>query len=188
MFATPERLYTVDQFEQEFLDPEAPNRLMELIEGELHEKTPTQEHGLIATNIIIPLGAYVQRHRLGRMGTEVRHRAVGDDLNSRLPDVSFTSANNPLVRAGSVPDMPDLAVEIKSPNDTYRLMRETAEYYLANGTRIVWLVYPAKQLVEVYRAGADVEILTTEDWVSGYDVIPGFEMPVANVFADPFDA
>ncbi len=187
MFATPERLYTIDQFEREFLDPEAPDRLIELIEGEVHEKMPTQEHGLIATNIIIPLGAYVQQHRLGRMGTEVRHRAAGDDRNSRLPDVSFTSAKNPLVREGSVLAMPDLAVEIKSPRDTYRLMRETAEYYLSNGARLVWLIYPAKQIVEVYRAEADVDILTAADRVSGYDVIPGFEMPVADMFADPFN-
>ncbi len=187
MIATPERLYTVDQFERDYLTPEDPNRLIELIEGEVHEKIPTEEHGYIAALLVMKLNNYVMPRKRGRLGVEVRHRPVGDQHNSRLPDVSFSSTRRPLVREGSVPDISDLAVEIKSPRDTYKEMRETADYYLANGARLVWLVYPNKQIVEVYRAGVDVEILTAADTLSGYDVIFGFEMSVAEVFADPFD-
>lgn len=64
-------------------------------------------------------------------------------------------------------------------------MRDTAAYYLANGVRLVWLVYPNYRLVEVYRSGADIEILGEEDMLTGGDVLPGFELPVRKVFADP---
>jgi Uma2 family endonuclease len=47
------------------------------------------------------------------------------------------------------------------------------------------LVYPNYRLIEVYRLGADVEILGEEDALTGGDVLPGFELPVREVFADP---
>ena len=81
--------------------------------------------------------------------------------------------------------MPDLAVKIKSPTDTITEMRETAAYYVANGSRLVWLVYPNYRLVEVYRPEADVEILGEDDTLTGGDVLPGFALPVRAIFADP---
>ena len=84
-----------------------------------------------------------------------------------------------------MPHLPDLAVEIKSPDDTVKEMREKAAYYLAHGVRLVWLVYPHKRLVEVYRPDADVEILAVGDVLTGGEVLPGFSIPVADVFADP---
>jgi Uma2 family endonuclease len=88
------------------------------------------------------------------------------------------------VKKGSVPEMPDLAVEVKSPDDSLKLLRDKAHYYLANGTRLVWLVIPEKRLVEVYTPD-DEQILTEEDTLSGEDVLPGFTLPVRDIFADP---
>lgn len=182
------QFYSLTEFEALLNQPGNHNRLLELIHGEIFEKMPTQEHGLIALNIGSELTAYAKQHKNGRPGVEVRHQATDDDRNSRLPDVSFTCANVPIVAQGSVTAMPDLAVEIKSPADTIKAMRETAAYYLANGSRLVWLVYPNLRLVEVYRSDADVEILDDEQLLVGHDVLPGFELSIASVFADPFAA
>lgn len=191
MLATKEdliakHLYTVKEFEQFRRQPENSNRLFELIHGEIIEKVPTQQHSLIALNIGSELRAYAKQYKNGRPGVEVRHQAPTDNRNSRLPDVSFTCTRSPLVEQGSVPGMPDLAVEIKSPNDTIHEMRETAVYYLVNGSRLVWLVYPNYRLIELYRSDVDVEILDDGQTLSGHDVLPGFELPVTDVFADPF--
>jgi len=180
------RLYSLVEFEALLNQPENSNRLLELIDGKLVEKMPTQQHGLVASNINRELGNYAIKHKNGRPGIEVRHRAIDDDRNSRLPDVSFTCANVRLIDQGSVTGMPDLAVEIKSPADTITQMRETAAYYLANGSRLVWLVYPNLRMVEVYRPNADVEILDAQQVLVGHDVLPGFALSVADVFADPF--
>lgn len=189
MLATKERQakrqYTIEEFEQLYLSPENSNHLFELINGEVHEKMPTQQHGLIALNIGFELTAYAKQYKTGRPGTEVRHQRPQDTLNSRLPDLSFTCNRSVLVEQGSVSGMPDLAVEIKSPDDTIKEMRETAAYYLANGSRLVWLVYPNYRLVEVYRPDADVEILGEADTLTGGDVLPGFALPVREIFADP---
>lgn len=175
------RLITVDEFEQVLTASQ--NRLLELIHGTIVEKMPTEEHGIIAGNIHALLWHYVKTHQLGRTAIEVRHRVPGDVYNDRLPDICFHRASDrPVVTQGSVPTMPDLAVEIKSPTDTYTLMREKAQYYLQNGSQMVWLVYPEKKLVEVYRQNADVDILTLEDTLNGGEIISGFQLPLTQVF------
>lgn len=180
-----EHMLTADEFEHLIDLPENSERLLELINGEIFEKTPTQEHGFIAGNIITAINIFARPKRLGRAAVEARHRAPEDTFNARMPDVSFTSARQPMVTRGSVMYLPDLAVEIQSPDHTVKMMREKATYYLANGVRLVWLVYPRKHFIEVYSLDADVEILLEGDTLTGGDVLPGFALPVAEVFADP---
>jgi Uma2 family endonuclease len=99
-----------------------------------------------------------------------------------MPDLSVNSRHRPVVREGSVPQMPELAIEIKSPTDSIKQMREKAHYYLANGARLVWLVFPNKRYVEVYQLDGEVEVLFGGDLLDGGDVLPGFAMSVADVF------
>lgn len=182
--AVEHHLYTVEEFEQFADSPENRERLLELIDGEVVEKVPTEEHGMITGNIFGPLWNYVQRSKAGRVVTEARHRKPGDNRNARLPDVSYISGKRPLVKKGSVPQMPDLAVEVKSPDDSLKQLREKARYYLANGTRMVWLVNPEKRLIEVYTPD-DEQVLDDTDTLSGGDVLPGFTLVVRDVFVDP---
>ena len=77
--------------------------------------------------------------------------------------------------------MPDLAVEVKSPDDSLSKLREKAAYYLANGTLLAWLVYPKKRLVIVLTPDSE-EILTEDDTLDGGDVLPGFTLPVRDIF------
>lgn len=183
MAVEKQRLYTVEEFEQFADAPENADRLLELIDGEVVEKLPTQEHGLITGNIYGPLWNFVQRHRNGRVVMEVRHRVPGDTRNARMPDISFTRGNKPIVKKGSVPQMPNLAVEVKSLDDSLKEMREKARYYLAHGTRLVWLMIPEKRLVEVYTPDLE-EVLTENDTLSGQDVLPDFSLAIRSIFMD----
>lgn len=180
-----EKQITIAQFEEILKLPENQDRLLELINGEIVEKMPTEEHGMINTNLSIALGLFARQTKSGRVGSEVRYQTAEEDRNSRLPDISFTSAKRPVVKKGSVPHFPDLAVEIKSPDDSIRQLREKAEYYLENGVAMVWLVYPEQRMVEVYTVDGEVEILLEGDVVSGGAVLPDFTMPVAEIFDDP---
>jgi Uma2 family endonuclease len=58
-----------------------------------------------------------------------------------------------------------------------------AQYYLAHGAKLVWLIYPAKCLVEIYRQNADSDILTADDTLQDDDVLPGFVLSVHEIFA-----
>ena len=180
------KLYTVEAFEAFTALPQNRDRHFELIHGEIVEKSmPTQRQGIVAANIITPIHVHTKQHNLGRIASEVRHRMPGDQHNARQPDIAFyADTTTPVVEKGAVLRMPDLAIEIKSPDDSLRELREKAHYYLDNGTRLVWLVYPEKRLIEVYAKGKDVDILTENDMLDGGDVLPGFSLPVRDIFAD----
>jgi Uma2 family endonuclease len=184
MSVQKEHLYTVAEFEPLLSQPENRDRLLELINGQLVEKTSTEEHGELQALIGSSLLGFIRPRKLGRVGVEVRHRMPTDDANSRLPDISFIAGNRPRVTEGSVPQMPDLAVEIKSPDDSLKALREKAHYYLLNGTRMVWIVEPAKRFV-VFLTPDEDEILMEGEILTGGDVLPGFELPVSDIFADP---
>jgi Uma2 family endonuclease len=87
-----------------------------------------------------------------------------------------------IVEDGSAPYMPDLAVEIQSPGQSDKLVVDKAEYYLANGTQMVWLVYPTKKLVELLTKD-DRQLLTLTDTLRGGTLLPDFSLPVKDIFA-----
>lgn len=172
---------TVEDFEA-FI-AKHPDRLFELIHGEIVEKMPTPRHGRIAVNISTEIRIYLKSNPIGWVGAEVRHSHPDDDFNDRIPDISVHLTNNDApddVKAMST--MPVLAIEIKSPDDSYARMRAKATYYLENGSQLVWLIYPEKKLVEVYRSSDDSDILTTDDTLLGYGSLPDFELPVSDIF------
>lgn len=179
-------LYTVDDFEEFINLPENRQRLFELINGEIVEKMPTEEHGFIAGLFFHFIFMHRQMMGLdGYPGVEVRHRRPGDLYNTRLPDVSYRMATSPLVKKGAVPHMPDLAIEIQSPDDKPRELREAAEYYLRNGARLVWLIYPALRLVEVCTLVdglLNVQTLNIKDILEAEAILPGFKLPVKDIF------
>lgn len=176
------KFYTFQEYEAFINLPENSDRLFELINGEIVEKVPTQEHGVITVNIATDFKIYSRQNQFGRVAVEVLHRDPDDNHNGRQPDISFyVDASDPLVDEGAMPRMPDLAVEIQSPSDSIKKIREKATYLIEHGTRMVWLVYPAKQLIEVVTPD-DVEFYTMGDTISGEPVLPGFTMKVRDVF------
>lgn len=175
---------TVDEFEQ-FVDlPRNADRRFELIDGEIVETLSAEFHRLIGGNFYWSVYKHLGEIKLGRVVYETHYHSPDDNGNVRIPDIAFTRAERllPVVERGSVPQMPDLAIEIKSLNDTYAKMRATAAYYLSKGVRLVWLVYPKKRVIEVFRPGVDSEILTAEDILDGGDVLSGFQVPVNQLF------
>jgi Uma2 family endonuclease len=176
-----QKLITVHEFE-DFL-AEHPNGLYELIHGEVVEKVPTQEHGVIATKISARLLVFMEDNNIqGHVAVEARFSPLDDELNDRLPDVSVHLTDNPPVAAGAVEGMPNFAVEIKSPKDSNKLMRDKADFYLENGCQLVWLVYPDKKIVEVFQPDKNFVHLVMGDMLDGGDVLPGFTLPVATLF------
>lgn len=175
---------TLDKFEEFINLPENRDRLFELIDGEIIEKVPTEEHGIMALDIGTEFNLYLRQNKIGRAGVEIRHQMPGDKKNSYLPDVMVRlDVDTPIVKQGVVPRMPDLAVEIQSPDDSIKKLREKARYYLANGTRILWLVLTTKRIVEVYTPD-DEYVLTEGDTLDGGDVLPGFKLAVKAIFKD----
>jgi Uma2 family endonuclease len=177
------QLYNDDDFEAFLKLPENSDRLFELIDGEIVEKMTTEQHGVIAALIATFINIFLFANPIGRVAVEARHRPANakDKRNNRLPDVSFVTNEHPMTTRGSAPYIPDLCVEIQSPDDSAKKMADKATFYLANGAKMVWLVYPSKQLVETLTLD-NRELLGIEDTIDGGDVLPGFKLVVKQVF------
>ncbi len=181
---TSATLMTDTEFEAFLADVDG---LWELIHGQVIAKMPTEQHGVIAANIARHIGNFIEEHDIeGYLGVEIRHQKQGDKYNVRMPDVSFRFAKNPMVIHGAVAQMPDFAVEIQSPDDDLRDMREKAEYYLRNGTRLVWLIFPKTRTIEIRQLDEngilDIRQLTDSDTLDGDGVFEGLSLSASKIF------
>jgi Uma2 family endonuclease len=181
------KLYTVEEFEVLLRLPENRDRLLELIHGRIVEKMPTDLHGIVASLFAHYLWDFVLTNELeGLVGVEVRHNLTPDKFNSRLPDVSFRyGTNEDIVKQGAVLQMPDLAVEVQSPDDTPESLREKAEYYLRNGSRLVFIIYtehPSAEACTLEKGKLVIRPIDIEGMLDGGDVLSGFHLPLSKLF------
>lgn len=108
-----------------------------------------------------------------------------------LPDVGFyIAARRALIadRTKPIPFAPDLVVDVASPSQNADDMAAKTRLYSGGGTRLIWVVWPGRQEIDVWRHDALDRPATTlgvGDTLDGEDVLPGFTCPVADVFADP---
>lgn len=181
-----ERLYTVEEFWAFLEQPENADRKFELINGVIVEDmSPGFAHGKFTLRIGSPMMVFADQHDLGEVAVEVDHYLPPDKFNTRRPDVEFISKVRLMAFDPSeyVPLMPDLAVEVKSPSNTPDELRQKAAYYLQNGTRMVWLVFPDIQTVFVYTVDNPAgKKFGLDDTLDGGDVLPGFTLAVAAIF------
>jgi Uma2 family endonuclease len=175
-------LVTTAEFDVFLRRPENQGRHFELYQGKINEKMPTVEHGFIGLNIGAALKHYLKQNPIGIATVKSCHRMPDDDLNEYLPDVGLILGPAvPLVRKGPAVYMPDLAVEIKSPDDNLRAMREKARHYIARGTQLFWLVLPAQQIVEVYTAQDEI-VMGIDGVLTGEPVMDRFALFVKEIF------
>ncbi len=175
---------TVDEFRR--YAAAHPDKHLELWAGEVIETMTSEEYGKIASIIVSEIRFFLKQHPAirGHYAVEANFRLPDSDRYECRPDVSFRRTDEAVSKAPALETMPDFVAEIKSPGNTYDALREKARFYLQHGTRLVWLVYPAKQLIEVYTAETDSEFFLPGDTLDGGDVLPQFSLPVAELFAD----
>ena len=162
------------------------NRLFELVDGVLVEKAMGATEALLASYIVHFFWDYLKNHDRGvALGADgmlrLRPRLV------RIPDVSFISWDQ--IPSGEfpskpIPDLyPDLAVEVLSDSNTpAEIERKLAEYFEA-GCRLAWIVDPKSHTADVYTSPAGCQHLRASQSLEGGDVLPGFKLPLKELFA-----
>ena len=144
----------------------------------------------IAMELVMMLGHVVKSQGLGVLfGPDCGFRCfgdvTGDDDRIRVPDVSFVAKGRITPEqsaAGYIEVVPDLAVEVVSPNDKARELNEKLEEYLRAGVKLVWIIHPKTKTVDVHRPSGDNTRLNATDNLSGESVISGFECKVSELF------
>ncbi len=76
--------------------------------------------------------------------------------------------------------IPDLAIEIASPNDTWTSLVRRKARYRACGTEEVWILSPEDREVLIYSTRGD-RILRGDAELSS-ELLPGFHVPVSRLF------
>ena len=84
--------------------------------------------------------------------------------------------------SGHLHEPPLIAVEIASPDQSRKLLRDDCAWYVANGVALALLVDPENKSILVYRPGVEPERRAGADIVEFGDVLPGFQFVVQDLF------
>jgi Uma2 family endonuclease len=159
----------------------------ELLDGVLVQMSPPGAwHGAVGGNAHGALWDYLRQHPVGRVFDEVGVILRRNPDRVRAPDVCFVSAER--LPPGGIPRgyfevVPDLVVEVLSPTDRRAEVEAKIQEWLQGGARIVWLLDPDRRTVAVYAGDQAPRILTEAEALTAEPLLPGFRVPVRELFA-----
>lgn len=171
--------------------PRNEHRLFEWIDGEIIEKVPSNAYASeIAQLIAFFIRLFIRQNRIAGHVTDGQggFMVSGERI---APDVAYISAEHQpqLADEGYNPNPPEIAVEVEHPTSetSERRLRKKLIAYMNAGT-IVWVVYPRLREIEVYVPGQLVKTLTMGDKLDGSLVLPGFSLPLSEIFTTDLPA
>jgi Uma2 family endonuclease len=173
--------------------PETKQRY-EIIDGVMRMLPgPSYDHQWITKKIDRRLTDFVEARDLGIVLFAPLDLLVRrEPLRVRQPDVLFLNGNRTGIRGRrglrgiqTLDIAPDVTVEVLSPTNTRRDIRDKLEDYQGIGVLECWLVSPEAETVEVLSLGP--EGISTDAVFSRNDtlvsvVLQGFELPLQEVF------
>ena len=165
-----------------------PKRLFELVDGVLLEKAMGSPESFLASSIIVAIGMFLKNHNLGIL-------TVPDGMfrmhtgNVRMPDVTFTPWDNlpgrRMPKSAVWGVVPGLAVEVLSESNTVGEMEHKLREYQSLGIEVVWIIDSDALTATIHRLDGTTQHLTATDALTAESVLPGFALPLAELFAEP---
>jgi Uma2 family endonuclease len=160
----------------------------ELVAGRIVPMSPTGDaHGGFEGNFYYALRTFVDAHKLGKVRVGEVGIYVGRNPDTvRGTDALFISNQRyAQKKSKSYLDVaPELVVEIMSPGDTWSEVTQKLRDYFAIGVQLIWVADPAASIVYAYRSMTAVREFTEQDELPGDEILPGFSVPVAQLFED----
>ncbi|MBY0514882.1 MAG: Uma2 family endonuclease [Gemmataceae bacterium] len=164
------------------------DQLYEVVNGTRVEKKVGAPEVLLANELHALLAPFA-RPALGWSFVEMSFAlpVVG---NERKPDLAFVSygrwpRDRRIPRVNALPVAPDLVVEVISPYElTWATFTKVEEYFRAGVTQ-VWLILPHVERAYLYSSPTAVRILSRGDELTGDPVVPGFRLPLNDLFPPP---
>jgi Uma2 family endonuclease len=174
--------------EQDLLDLAGKtDRLYDLVNGVLVAKPLGLPESVLATSLICFLGHWIMPRNLGAVVGAGGMMRLAPGL-VRQSEVAFSRwdrfPNRQVQLDVPIPDLvPDLAVEILRPDNTTDEIRRKRDDYFTRGTQLVWIIDPRVRTVEVFTAPTVSTLLQQTDTLDGGTVLPGFTLPLQQLFA-----
>jgi Uma2 family endonuclease len=173
--------------EADVLDAEVrSNRICELIDGTLVEKTVASYESALALAMGYFLHRFLETQNLGMvLGPDGLLKILPEQI--RAPDVSLIRWERFSGRPSRKPPIyalaPNLAIEILSAGNTAEEMERKLHDYFAAGVQLVWYIDPQTRTARAYTAVDRWSEIGPGDSLTGGDVLPGFELSLAQLFA-----
>lgn len=161
---------------------------LELVDGKIIVMGPSD---IVSSEIGLEfgrlLGNWVKPRKLGRV-FESSGGFILPNSDLRAPDVSFVVAERLKQSKRYFAELvPDLVVEIKSQSDRLKPLPEKIQYFLELGARVGILIDPDKRTVTIYTPTAEPVILRDGDILSIPQLLPGWEVPIAELWPIDFE-
>lgn len=160
--------------------------ICELIDGTLVRKTVGIYESALAAEIIVLLGIFLKKHKLGKLSgpdgpTRLKPGAI------KYPDIAFFSnerlKRSPLKGSAAAKVGPDLAIEVLSRGNTPKEMEGKLRDYFAAKVRLVWYIDPKTRTARAWRSLKRCDEIAADGLLDGGDVLPGFKLNLAELFA-----
>ena len=163
--------------------------LEELVRGRIVKMPmPRARHGQACSTICYLLTHFSKSQDLGHVLTNDTGIITERDPDTvRGADVAFYSYSR--VPKGPLPDRkylsvaPEVVFEVRSPEDKWSMLNAKVAEYLEAGVLVVCVVEPLRGCVTVYTADEAPEKLTANDVLKLPNVLPGFSVPISELFA-----
>ena len=169
---------TIEEFER------LPNALAynhELVDGKLVDVSGvTAYHHLLRDILLVLLFPLVEDRRLGKV---ICGQAFEFGENAHGPALSFIGPEKVQLFDGKRRVklfVPDLAVEIISPNDRFKSLMDKVARYRTCGTKEVWILYPDTRMAFVFSEGR--EAVLNDEQMFESNLIPGFGIRLGELF------
>lgn len=161
----------------------------EIIDGELiMSPAPTTDHQFTLGNVYRPLFDFVSRRQLGfvlfaPLDVIIRRKPK---LRTRQPDLVYVSNERQHIISERIEGGPDLVIEILSPSETRKSIKQKLKDYAKIGVRECWLISIEAETVEVLQLNSKsikrLGLYGIGDIVRS-QVLSGLELPTKKLFA-----
>lgn len=162
----------------------------EIIDGQRVELPPTGAYEtVLASRLCTRLDGFGSAQQLGQAATETLFDLRPAVNRNRRPDVAFVpferwARGRRIPRGNAWVIVPGLAIEVISPNDLAEEILTKVLEYFREGVRLAWVVYPGQGMIHVYESPRSARILGRDDDLDGGSVLPGFRLPLADLFEE----
>lgn len=171
----------------EFLALPLSKPYLELMDGEVIEKPlPNRNHSRLTTWIIFMLMAYLERTGEGVVDNELRHN-YSDEEWVFLPDISVTLSTRLPYSPAETPQgpfeiLPDIAIEVVSPDDQPGRLQRRIAHYMRSGVRLLWVVDPEAEKVTVWKPGELPHDYSGVSTLRADGILNDFELDLGELF------
>jgi Uma2 family endonuclease len=182
-------LMTAEEFFDWCQRPENRDRNFELEGGKVVEMSrPGERHGVVCINVGYLFGTYLRQRGRGRACANDTGLILDRDPDTvRGPDLFLYDKGRPFdeLDVKYSQEMPQLVVEVLSPNDRWSKVTRRINGFLQRGVTVVWLIDAEDRTVTVYLPNQFPQVLEENDELTGAPPFPDLRCRVADLFFVP---